>query len=338
MFRTINRKGTSLVELMIAVTISGIIILAAMAFFSKCQAVFTKLEVSNTMKSNGQREIGRLSRVISLNKRIFSSGSTNDLAFLARVNIGADPAPKTSSKLPQISVSGVLSPNESGFDPQIFGNSLFFATFGQPVVANNILDSGSVAHNVRIDTYVFQYYYLTLSQVQVFRGQGGRNRLVGWHSLPYADYAQISGIGDTEERENLVSSLYNTGYRFAWLPSATLVTNAFFRLNSDGTTAADGSHLIAKGSIEFPMDMVTGLSGWSFPVGVAFNSGPSFVIKDQVPIFAQANNDFPGGLEIAVTGANTGRKVFIRLVMASQASSGLQSYEHISLNTVRDCW
>ncbi|MDD5260021.1 MAG: prepilin-type N-terminal cleavage/methylation domain-containing protein [bacterium] len=338
MFRVNNQKGTTLVELMMSVTISGLIIFVAMSFFGRSHAVFTQVDVNNTMKTNGQREIGRLGRVISLNKRIFSGGSANDLAFLARINFGSDPVPKASSKLPQISVSGVLSPNESGFDPQIFGNSLFFATFGQPVVAINILDSSGAAHNVRIDTYSFQYYYINLSQNQAFRGQGGRNRLVGWHSQPYADYSQISRLTDTVEKENLVIYLYNAGYRFAWLPSAAQVTNAFFRINSNGTTPAHSTHLITKGSIEFPLDVVTGVSGWSFPVGIAFNSGPSFAIKIPVPVFAQANNDFPGGLEIAVTGANTGRKIFMRLVLASQASTGLQSYEHINMTTVRDCW
>lgn len=323
---------------MMAVTISGILIFVAMSFFSRSHAVFTQVDVNNTMKTNGQRELGRLGRVISLNKRIFSSGSANDLAFLARINFGSDPVPKASSKLPQIAVSGVLSPHESGFDPQIFGNSLFFATFGQPVVALNILDSSNAPHNVRIDTYVFHYYYINLAQDQVFRGQGGRNRLVGWHSQPYADYAQILRITDTVERENLVSYLYNSGYRFAWLPAATLVTNAFARINIDGTTPADGSHMIAKGSIEFPLDGVTGVSGWSFPIGIAFNSGASFAIRNPVPVFAQVNNDFPGGLEIAVTGANTGRKIFMRLVMAAQSGAGLLSYEHISMTTARDCW
>lgn len=333
-----RRAGSTLIELTIVVVISSLIILVVVTFFGKTHKMFTNLEVINAMKTNGQRELGRLSRIVFLNKRIFSSGSANDLAYLSRVDISADPAPIAFTKLPKIAVSGVLSPSEPGFDPSIFGNSLFIATLGTPIIATNILDSLGVAHNIRIDTYVFHYYYLNYSQDMRFYMQNGRYRFTGWHSQVYTDYVQIEDIGDNIEKQNLIMYLYNSGYQYAWSPSSTDVNNAFYALDNSGGALVEASHQIKKRSIEFPLDSTNGLMGWSYPQGVAFNSSVSFVIKDKVPLFAAANNVFPGGLEIGVIGANTGRQVFVRLVMAAQSGAGLQSYEHVSLTTVHDSW
>lgn len=336
--RNRNCRGVTLVELCVSIGILTFIIIVLANFFDKTYMMFTHFEVTNQLKTYGQREIGRLSRILSLNKRLFSSGSAKDLAYLARLNITADPSPLTASKLPLISVSGVLSPNDPDFDPSIMGNCLFFAGYANPVIATNIQDSSSVSHTLRIDTYGFHYYYLNFDQAMKFPAQAGRNMLVGWHSQQYADYSQIETISDTVEKKSLVQYLYNSGYRYAWMPSEVDVGDAFYGLNSGGNTFPDSNHVIAKKSIEFPFNMTTGLMGWTYPHGIAFNTTGNFAIKDNVPLFAQVNGDFPGGFEIGIIGANTGRSIFIRLVLAAQSKAGLQSYEHISLTTVRDCW
>lgn len=333
-----KRGGYTLVELSMVIVISTLIILVIVTFFGKTHKMFTNLEVVNSLKTNGQRELGRLCRIVFLNKRIFSSGSAADLAYLARVDISADPAPLALSKLPEITVSGVLSPSGLGFDPSIFGNSLFLATCGKPFIAIDILDSGNHPHTMRIDTYVFHYYYLNFAQDMKFFAQNGRNRFVGWHSQLYTDYMQIEGTGDNTQKQNLIKRLYNSGYRIAWSPSATDVLAAFYALDNSGNALVDANHQIKKASIEFPLDTTTGLFGWSYTQGIAFNSSATFAIRDKVPLFAAVNNGFPGGLEIGIIGGNTGRQIFIRMVMAAQSLAGLQSYEHISLTTVRDCW
>jgi len=332
-----KEKGFTLTEMFVTVGVFTIIIGIVAAFFSTTRRDFTHFEVLNQLKSCSQKSLNLINHKLSVSKRLFENVA-NDIAYESRLNLTGEPSVLTGSKLPIIEENGSISPSSSNFVSSSVGNKIFFTSSEEPLIATNILDSSGSSHTLRIDIYTFHYYYLTLDTSKDIAGQGGRYDIIGWHSIRYADYSEITAISDATERSNLVKYIYNSGINYAWVPSSTDVNNAFYILSASGNLTLDSSHVIQKDYSKSTIKITTGMLGATFRYGVAFNTGTGFNIQYPVPLFATSSGSFPGGLEVVIVGPNNGRQVFIRLVLVAQSGAGLQSYEQTSLTSVRDLW
>ena len=119
-----NKRGFSLVELMISVTIMAIIVPIIGLVFITATRAFITFEAMSTLKKVNQNSVNRIYVRLNRNKRLFEE-TLSDLDFLNAVNLSGCPSVLSGSKLPVIKQTGSLSPSSDDFDASAFGNSLF---------------------------------------------------------------------------------------------------------------------------------------------------------------------------------------------------------------------
>ncbi len=327
---TVSKKGISLVEMMVAVAVMSIIVLAVSPMFTLTQKGYSSMEAHNALKMSGQETINRIGNKLTQCKRFFD-GSAASTPFLARVSI-ASPTLLAGSKLPIVEETGTLSPSSSTFVASSVGNSVFFASIEAPC------DVSVGAESVRIDSYQFNYYFLAEDGTASL---GPQRKIViwEWHSKFYVDYIQIMSISNVTKRNSVVSILFSSGTTYAWDPSATNVNSAFYLLSAGGGITAEATHVILQDSLKPMIKMITGVTAGGFRYGVSPNTGSAFKSSQKVPNFATANAKFPSGFELVVIGPNSSRQVFLRFVSVAQGSfSGYIADEEVLLATVRDLW
>jgi len=330
-----NSRGVTLVELMIVMTVLSIMAVAVTPLFNTTQQGYSAMEAHALIKGAGESTLNVVQHTLTESKRLFENNA-NDALYVAKMQRVLAPPLLAGSTLPTIEENGSISPSTSSFVAAGVGNWLFFASLGQ-TFALNVLDSGSVVRSVRIDSYLFNAYYLATDGNSL--GLLNELALWEWHSPIVADYNQIMAISDVTKRNNVVTNLVSSGTTEAWDPSQTNPNNAFYALTSGGGIALDSGYTLAEKSAKQTVKISAVINGFYY--GVCPNtSSTTFVCDHQVPEFGTASGIyFPSGFEIVVVGPNSDRQVFIRLVLVAQgAFKKLISHEQILLATVRDLW
>ncbi len=331
-------KGFTLLELMIAVTILGIISAGMATFLAKIQRNYSVEDARIGIKTGAQTAINRISINLTAAKRLFQD-TAGDNAYLALAQLSAPaPAALAGSKLPQINAGASMSPNVGTFVASAVGNSLFFASLDLPFIAvPAIADSAASLHTIRVDSSHFNYYYLSQSMAQSVAGDG-QIMLWEWHSISVADYSQIMSWTDATLRTNLVKALFAAGYTYAWDSTQDTVNTAFYSLTAAGAISALGTAPVLSQKSAAPMiKLLTGTLGANYRYGVAPNTGASFNIPYPVPQFGTAGGKFPSGFEIVAVGSSSSRQVLIRLVLTAEgAFKGSIANQHVVVATARD--
>lgn len=336
----IGQGGITFVEVMITGALVAILVLAVVPLFQVTNRGFTSLEVNTVLSSGSQQALNKIQHRLVESKRLFSNNA-NDNAFLNKVTFSGAPSVLTGSKLPVIVSTASISPSSASFSAANVGNSLFFASLDSTADFSDIAVAGGT-QGIRIDTYVFNYYYLSPDSVQTIGGNAVR-RLWEWHSVRYADYIQVLNITDATKRSNTIIALRNSGINYAWCSSATVATSAFYDLTVGGAMTASAGHMIPKGSAsnaqQNMLQLVRGVTTGGFRYSVSPNTSAIFNPKHTVPVYGTASGNFPSGFEVLAVGASGTRHVFIRLVLAAQGSfKGFLSNDQTVLVTARDVW
>jgi len=335
-FNGIHQKGVTFVEVIIASSILSLISLAVAPMFNVAQQGFTTSEAKISLRTESQKVINKIGHQLAESKRLFENTPASK-AFLDRVQLTSPSTSLLGSRLPVLEETASLSPGSSLFVPTSVGNSLFFASRIEPKDLT-ILNSSAVNVTVRIDHYVFNYYFLGVDNSQEIGGQSKIN-LWEWHSVEYTDYTQMNGISDSTKRENAVQLLISSGVTHAFDPSATDVDSAFYTLETDGSISGDSAHAIVQDTASEMVDILTGMMGSGFKYGVSPNTGGTFTHLYTVPEFATASDNFPSGFEVVAVGPNSTRQIFLRLVLVSEgAFKGYISNGTTLLVTARDLW
>ena len=335
-----NEKGMTLTEIMIALSIFTILVAIVFTSLSTFSKLFTSTDATNQLKSASQKTVNKIGLRLSESKRIFQKTSA-DTAFLARI-ILAD-AVLTGSCLPKIEETGTVSPLDSAFTASSVGNSLFFANTEYPAIVKNITASdGSDTNIIRLDTYVFNYYFLSPTSKYTI-GDSPGIRLMEWHSKKYIDYNQLMAITDTTKRGNVIAQLNDTtsfDIGFAWDPSDTDVSGAFYSFTTGSADPApQAGHLILQDEYSEMTRFATGIAWGGYRVGVCPNTSLTFAPGITVPLYAASSGYFPSGFEIVIAGPRSAHRVFIRLVLAAQGASHLLvAYENPILISARNLW
>lgn len=342
----LSEDGFTLVELMIAVAVLAVITPAFLLLLSKTQQSFSAEEMHLQLRSCNQQTINHIHIRLSAAKHIFQGDATG-VTFLGRVKLAAGaPATLSGSRLPiaMASTSGSLSPNSAGFIPGDIGNSLFFLAYDSPQTFFPITGGGAPVstfapatifatngagqpQTVILDLYRFYYYYLS-PQNPYAMPQAPTYNLVEWQSIQYADYQQLSTIGDTVLLGSVNNGLRSLGVSFAVDTTASVPVSLFYDIPSGQLyPTADAPLTIAQYRATYLTRMAfgTGIFGGSgFFYGVSPNTslwgsagGPPSVT---VPRYATAANPFPGGFEVGLTGTSAGREVMLRSVLVAKGA------------------
>lgn len=332
------QRGLTLVELVITITVMGILIATVIPLFVTTQRGYTAMEVGTVLPAATQEALNKIQHRLVENKRLFDSTSTSFTARLPTLS----PTPMTS-QLPTVAPNMGLSPSSSSFVSANMGNSLFFASLYSPK-DYTVVNGASASVPVRIDTAMFNYYYVAPNASVTLMGTS-QKVLREWHSVPYADYQQLMDIPDVTKRSNAVKALFADGILYSFDVSASTGSSAFYTLSSGGAIAAAATHTIVPATdLNKPkemIDLIEGVASGGFRYGVSPNTGGSFTHSKTVPLYATANSStgYPTGFEVAIVGTGSARQVFVRLVMAAQGNfKGYKGFENILLVTARDLY
>jgi hypothetical protein len=305
-----------------------VILGAIVGFVRSTLSGLTSSDARGTIIAAVQESVDRLQHETAVSRRIFDRSSD----FPERIDLTSAPAPLIGTQLPVIELNGSLSSASTNFVQAGVGNALFFAqNLGQQdmTVGNSSLGS----RTYRIDTYRFDYFYLSSVAADIIGGQP-RLGLVEWRSAVYANASDIQGVTDPVASANLINELMARGIHLACDLSQNSAASAFFSLGTNTLTPVPEHHIVMSATLLSLQQSVTG--GGSFRYGISPNTSGLLSTKDVVPLYAQAAGSFPGGFEVVVVGPSSSRQILARLVMAAVGSMAPQSYQQVAFATVND--
>jgi type II secretory pathway pseudopilin PulG len=300
----------TLVELLLALAIMGIITPVLVSLLTYVTSGFTGYEATSQLRKMNQKTLNRIYLRVGSCKRIFQN-VTLDNAFVGRLILTGCPSALAGSALPSIQTASTLNVGTTDFISSSVGNSLFFA--------NNESTQVLATGTVRIDTYRFNYYYVTSTNPNPLPGVESYG-IVEWRSVLYADINQLNSITNAALRTNVVKELYGKGVSYTWNPSTTDVNSAFSNLASNGSITLSATHTIPQYKNRFLTNAITGIVFGGYRYGVSCNSSFWTKAPKTVPIYAVAAGKFPGGFEVAIGGPTAGRQILIRSVLVARGS------------------
>ncbi len=334
---SVRERGITMVELVITMAVMAVIMAAVTPLFTLLSRSFTNLEAGSVLPAGTQKALNRIQNRLGESRRLFEN-TTIGAAYLAKL-----PAlPRTPvgwGQLPTINPGMALSTHSAVFVSSAVGNSLCFASTYAPNLLTNV---GTVGTTVRVDSFMFNYYFISENTSVVVNGKPSLE-LWEWHSIPYADYQQLSLMTPARSSSTALALRNQYGVTFAWDSSADVPASAFYVLSTTGGVVAAPTHVIQTATdpklrSANMIQVISGAASGGFKFGVSRNGFPQ---SHQVPIYGynSSASDFPGGLEIMIVGPSSSRQVFVRLVVTAQGNfKGLLSYENVVLLSARDLY
>ena len=319
----------TLVELLIAVAIIGIITPAILALLVTLINGFTGYEAATQLRITNQSTLNRIYLRLGSCKRIFQNIAA-DTAYLNRIVLTGCPPVLSGSALPVIQSTGTLNFGSPDFITADVGNSLFFANYEGTVILTSTI-------TVRIDTFRFNYYYLSAQNPKSIKDRASY-AVEEWRSIAYADMLQLQSYTGAL-KTSLIKELYSKGYTYGWDTSASAVGSAFWSFSSNGTVTAVQAHQISKFQNTVLTKMLTGIIIGGYNYGVSANSSGWTNAPKKVPVYAVAAGSFPSGFEVAIGGSSSGRIVLIRSVLVAQGNfKNIIGDDLEQITSARDLW
>jgi type II secretory pathway pseudopilin PulG len=318
-FHKIPRKhtsqGFSLVEALIALTITLTILALVMSFVFQSWRNQSLVSTQNTLKQHAESALFGMSGRLAEAKILFEE-DTEGAAYRNKIVFsGAMPRPVTNTFLPTIRGNGSIFQNRTCAEDssQFFwapsvGNSLFFVKLSGifDTATSGITLSTPFLEQV-IDLYQFNYYYITDSY-----NNGGipnvtlsRNiktprpalQLMEWTSKLYADYEQLKAFFDNPAVNNADKTAVNAklnalGVVGVWRKGQANPNSAFY--NRNNTLSSKGSgYTLENNSLLKMLRWSNNDSGNVYSIAYNKNlttsSSTYFKIDNAVPQFFNTN-------------------------------------------------
>ncbi len=287
-----RQAGLSSVEVIIMATVMSVLMIMVTESMTTLTGVRAEQRTQFRLGDVADGVVRRIEKEVDFAKRIFTDNAI-DNDYLAAMDLDFDPI-ALGRRLPKLTTHGFFEPDAAA-QPET-GNVLFVAR-RLPRVA------------VKYDTIA--EYHLQVLQFAAYLpiDVGGHLDLLRWTSDMMVDYWDIVDVADLTARADVLTQLYDNGVRYAWDATSPRVGGLF------EITAAGGMTPLAADK------QVTGRedAALSRPLGRRrIQIAPNGVLgPHHVPAYAQATGGFPGGFELKVDGAVSGKLVLIRLVTQS---------------------
>ena len=171
-----------------------------------------------------------------------------------------------------------------------------------------------------VDTYRFVciYPHDTNRMVVTTVPRNNARDLVIWRSEPFPSYDQIMDISDATEQQNVIQDLFNRfGYEYAWDPNEA-VDDAFYAMDGLGSMAGtptpsltieEDVNVSDRGRLVYANVQLAGTDNT--------NHHRRAVLSVEDPATWA-----PNGFETKIVGPSGSRKVWINLVVETQATRG----------------
>jgi prepilin-type N-terminal cleavage/methylation domain-containing protein len=320
-----GQNGTTIIELMVVISVFSIVALATYELVINMMRSNAHISAWNNLTSWGESATIRISEDVTRSRVLYQADDTGE-AYRAWLDISANYPVVANSQLPVIDELGTICRDDVGL--RRTGNGLMFAMEMTPFSA---VVGGTTR---RCDIMRLVFYYLT----SVNRPIAGNNTsllLIRWESIEYAHSGQVNAISDAAQRQAFARALYeDRGVRYLWDPRA-IPTAAFWAIDEWGVISADPEVQppLTRNNEE---NVIPNLGHGN--QAVAFNRSANFWGPDDVPNFARANNNFPGGFEVQIIGATGARQIFTRLVLAwyLPVDKTLETKESTNITSIRE--
>lgn len=243
-----NQKGWTLIELMIVVSIIGIIIPSMVSLFLKVQQGFAADEMRLQLKTANETLMLHLHERLNVSKHMFQNNSTSGgTSFISKIQFsGNTPTTLSLTQLAQAQTclggsfsqaSSVASAGVSSATAAFFGNCLFYGAYDYtqkvPSVSSSnylsypaplTISGASVTYTdgtlatVVLDIYRFYLEYLSTNNQKPMPNLT-TYWLTEWQSVQYADAFEILDIQDQKLQQAVVNYLTNAS-NFSTTPAA----------------------------------------------------------------------------------------------------------------------
>lgn len=335
-----REQGLSLVEVLIVLLLMTLLagIFYEVLIASSRTNMFS--ESRNDLTVIGQRIVNQIQTEVLQAKLILEEGTLgNGYRTLLTSALPPGVSVWTNSRMPLIDANTSLvgpDPGPNNIATRT-GNSMILIRQLSPVSISYDHDGSISTPLIEFiaDRYEVQYYFLRPNTLADFAGFGYYLELMQAKSQTFADYFQLSGVGAGGPQ--VVQGLRNLSppILMAWDPGKAINAPAFYDLNANGSMTGNSSpsFVLTVNSMmkEFAGGRVSGRMGYS----VALNADTPMAIKDQVPLYATASSNFPGGMEFLVVGPARARKVLSRLVLAASFSNQFNSQDTSTITSTR---
>ncbi len=374
----ISPKGWTMIELMLTISIMGLLVPTLTQLFTICYQGLSEVEMHLQLKQTNAMMALHFHEQVNSSKHMYqnTAGATAIINSLSIVASGA-PAPATFSGSPS---TYQLATAQSGatvsFDPAYavaseFGNALFYAdtdrsmyvkgvsyTAPLTISGSSVTNSGGYPCTVNLDIYRFYFDYLSSAGDMKPISGVTSYWLIEWQSVQFADAFEIQDLANADSNnvleKSVVNYLVSQGMTLAYDPTQAGLTMV------DGSGAVTGwsFYTLAAGSVPQSVTSLTvPMANWyplsrmnsgaiaSFNYSIpgnyaALGTSPS---APKIPAYCTASsvpNAFPGGFEVGIKGSSGGMQVLTRCVLVAQGNnkSGLVWDDTTSVNNARDIW
>jgi hypothetical protein len=305
-----GQRGYTFVETVVVlglVSMLGYLVERTLASATEAERM---LGATRTAVERGQRLAYEVRDEIAASRKIFGDDAVGQEYFDA-LDVSRDPMLPTA-RLPRFDETGVLGPDEAG-EPHT-GNVLFFVRESDALPC--MADPATKKMRM-IDTYRFVCVYPSPTSRSLITGGPLANDLVVWRSVPYPNLSQIEGISDPGERTSVVRDIHDRfGLDVLWDPNQP--ASAAFR-TIDGAGNIAGTPIAAPSVDE---DMEVSRRGRLVYAKLQLAPTDMQTYHRRAIFTVDLSTWEPEGFEIKVVGASGARKVWLHLVVETQAAAG----------------
>jgi prepilin-type N-terminal cleavage/methylation domain-containing protein len=338
MMHRIKQKGFSLIEVSVTILLLTVVMIIFYELMIGSMRASMFVESHNDLVVVGQRVVNTIQTEILQAKMVFQEDTIGANYRTLFTNAGA--SVWTDSRLPVFELGA--EPDPDGATPYT-GNSLLLARQLGPLeflydhdqTNPPTCDLNAATPDVMFqgDQYRFEFYYLSPNTRRNFAGKGEYLEVMEAQSQVFGDYFQLNNL-DECQRVQAIIGLRTAGIMQAWNPGKDIPLGAtgpaFYDLQADGTLGPENTAPVFTLKMKTMMPELKGgrISG-KMEYSVAFNSSsitnPNFTFPDAVPLYGQASNNFPGGLEFKGVDNAGVKKILTRVVLLSQHTGSMES-------------
>jgi hypothetical protein len=368
--RKMNHRGWTIIELMMVVSIIGLIVPALTTLFLYCYQGLSSAEMHLSLKTLNENIMLHMHERMNSSKHMFTSNvNSGGPSIIGQIKMGSAPASVSFSEMPQAQNGATITFSPAaGAVSSDFGDCLFYAAYDSSqtiggvnyvapvtVVGATVVDTSGKPVTMNLDVYRFYFDYLSTAGDMKPLTRETSFWLIEWQSVQFVDAFELEDIGSTDGtlEQNVIKWL-TTGSNFpsgqpltlAWDPSQTAMTSgssfAFYQLSGTSMTGSATQPISMQSWTPLTHTNTGLISNFQYGISGNYSNLNGDPPQPNVPMYCPPTtvaNAFPGGFEVGLEGAGQGMQVLIRSLLVAQGNSKQIIWDNeTSTSSVRDVW